>query len=139
MSLVVVIDNGLVIDKQKIAKPAADTTTIIADGSPKTYAIAIDNRYIVNENIQTEAGNYTVFVSLKDTVNYEWADGSIDDLSYSFTIRQSQLSGKVDDNSEKDDIIVSSGNGFEPNVVIEVKVVPQGNLTQAIQENVKEN
>lgn len=37
-------------------------------------------------NVQTDAGDHTVSVALNDKDNYQWADGSTDDLSYTFTI-----------------------------------------------------
>ena len=35
---------------------------------------------------QTEAGNNTVTVELKDATNYEWADGTTQKLSFAFNI-----------------------------------------------------
>ena len=40
----------------------------------------------------TEAGEYTVTVSLKDTANYAWSDGSSDLVSFTWTIGEEEIS-----------------------------------------------
>ncbi len=74
------------IEKAQLAKPVADTTVFTYNGSEQTYTIAGNENYTVSGNIQTNADNYVVAVSLKDTANYEWADGSITNLTYDFVI-----------------------------------------------------
>lgn len=76
-----------VIAKAKVAKPTADTTEFTYDGSEKTYTLAESDKYTVSKNTtQKNAGTYDITVSLKDTANYQWADGSTEALTYTFTI-----------------------------------------------------
>lgn len=80
-----------VIAKAKVAKPTADTTEFTYDGSEKTYTLAESDKYTVSKNTtQKNAGTYTLTVSLKDTANYQWADGSTEALTYTFTIAKAE-------------------------------------------------
>ena len=45
----------------------------------------------VSGNVQTNVGSYTATVSLKDTTNYQWADGSTSNISISWTIKQDKV------------------------------------------------
>ncbi len=74
------------IAKAKIAKPAASTATLTYTGIQQTYAIAANAAYTITGNKGTNAGTYTATVALNDKVNYEWADGSNEDLSLPWTI-----------------------------------------------------
>ena len=69
-----------------VEKPAEDNTEFVYSGQEQTYTIAPSDYYTVTDNVQTEAGTYTVIVALDDKANCQWADGSIDDLSYTFLI-----------------------------------------------------
>ena len=66
--------------------PAPSDTKFIYNGQEQTYPIADNTRYTVTGNQQTNAGDYTVTVSLNDKDNYTWADGNAEDRTYSFTI-----------------------------------------------------
>ena len=79
-----------VIAKLAIEKPAADATNFVYNGSEQTYDIAASERYTVSGNKQTNAGNYTVTVALKDTANISWAGGSTDNLTYTFAIAKAE-------------------------------------------------
>ena len=88
------------IDKRKLEKPAADDTKFIYSGQEQTYAIAPSEYYTVTGNVQTDAGTYTVTVALDDKANCQWADGSTDDLSYTFTIAKLGVEKPAEDNTE---------------------------------------
>ena len=80
-----------------VAKPSKDETTFTYTGEEQTYVIEENNLYTISDNVQTDAGNYTVTVSLKDKTNYSWADGSTDDLEYDFTIAKAQQVIEISD------------------------------------------
>src|SRR5699024_5091281 len=46
-------------------------------------------------NVQTNAGNYTVTVSVTDKYNYVWADGSDTDITFTFAIGKAEQSVNV--------------------------------------------
>lgn len=79
------------ITKAQIEIPAADNTVFIYTGKELTYNIAKSAYYTVKNNKETQIGNYVVLVSLNDTKNYEWNNGTIDDLKYDFTIHEKIL------------------------------------------------
>lgn len=66
--------------------PDPSDTKFIYNGQEQTYPIADNTLYTVTGNQQTNAGDYTVTVSLKDKDNYTWADSNAEDRTYSFTI-----------------------------------------------------
>lgn len=66
--------------------PAPSTTKFSYNGQEQTYPIADNTLYTVTGNQQTNAGDYTVTVSLKDKDNYTWADSNAEDRTYPFTI-----------------------------------------------------
>lgn len=77
---------------QKVEKPTADNTVFVFDSTEKTYNIAASSLYTVTGNKQTNAGEYTVVVSLNDKANYAWADGTTEDLSFTFIIDKASQS-----------------------------------------------
>lgn len=79
------------ITKAQIEIPAEDNTMFIYTGKEQTYNIAESSYYTVKNNKKTQIGNYVVLVSLNDTKNHEWNNGTIDDLKYDFTIREKSL------------------------------------------------
>ncbi len=81
------------INKAKVEKPTADTTNFVYNSKAQTYNIAESELYTISDNTtQTEVGTYEITVALKDKANYEWNDGTIDDLTYVFTILDKSLS-----------------------------------------------
>ena len=75
-----------VIGKMQIDIPDEDETIFIYNGSAQTYTVAASSYYTVSGNVQTEIGEYTVTITLNDTANTEWEDGTIADLEYDFEI-----------------------------------------------------
>lgn len=84
----------LTITAKKVAIPAADTTVFTYDGSAKTYGISDTADYTVTGNSQTNAGDHTVTVALKDKATTAWADGTTADKTYTFTIKQATPTGE---------------------------------------------
>lgn len=84
----------LTIVPKKVAIPAADTTVFTYDGNAKTYGISDTADYTVTGNTQTNAGDHTVTVALKDKATTAWADGTTVDKTYTFTIKQATPTGE---------------------------------------------
>lgn len=84
----------LTITAKKVAIPAADTTVFTYDGNAKTYGISDTADYTVTGNTQTNAGDHTVTVALKDKATTAWADGTTADKTYTFTIKQATPTGE---------------------------------------------
>ena len=80
------------IDKKQVTKPVADATIFTYNNSAHTYLIASNSDYKVENNVQTNAGTYSVKVSLKDKVNTQWADGSVDNITFDFVINKAVVS-----------------------------------------------
>jgi len=89
------------ITKKLLTKPTI-VGTYTYTGSPLTATFDAnfdDDIMTASNNIQTNAGDYNVTVSLNDTDNYAWddgtANGSIADLSVPWTIGNATMSGSV--------------------------------------------
>lgn len=79
--------------KAQIALPEESAETYEYTGDSQTYlpeGFLADTMYI-SGNVQTGAGSYPVTVTLRDTRNYEWADGSSGGLEFTFTIDRQQV------------------------------------------------
>ena len=85
----------LTITPKKVAIPAADTTVYTYDGTEKTYNIPTSTDYTVSGNKQTNAkeAGYIVTVTLKDTTNTTWADGSVGQKIFMFKIMRATPTG----------------------------------------------
>ena len=77
---------------QTVAKPTAAEGSFTADGSVLVYMpVGFDAALMtIAGNEQSEAGEYTVTVSLVDPVNYVWADGSADPVTFAFTVGEAE-------------------------------------------------
>lgn len=82
------IEGGLVISKKKINAPEAITTGFVYNGSVQTYNLATNSAYIIEGNTRTDAGTQKVTVTLLDTANTEWSDGTNTPREYTFTINK---------------------------------------------------
>jgi hypothetical protein len=73
--------------KAKVSAPAVTNTDLVYTGSELSAEITTDVTYTVNGEVEgTNASNYSATVILKDKSNYEWADGSTDDIVLNWTI-----------------------------------------------------
>lgn len=95
------LEYDFVIAKAKVTAPTADTNEFTYDGSEKTYTLATSDEYTVSENTtQKDAGTYNLTVSLEDTTNYQWTDGTTEDLTYTFTINPKPVTAPAADSTE---------------------------------------
>lgn len=80
--------NGLTVQFTpfSIDKPVGNDETYYYTGHELTYAVAASELYTVSGNKQTEIGTYTVTVSLKPYAGLTWADGTTDDVTFTFAI-----------------------------------------------------
>ncbi len=78
----------LTVSKQSVVKPTSAGKTYTYNNANQTFILNnFDaNTMTVSNNVQKNADTYTVTVSLKDTANYQWADGTTDPLTFSFVI-----------------------------------------------------
>jgi hypothetical protein len=74
------------INKMQVSKPASDKSVFTYNGTEQIYDLETSRLYTIEDNEQTDAGSYDVTVNLNDKQNYEWADGTTDELTYKFTI-----------------------------------------------------
>lgn len=69
------------------------------NGSEQTFTLSVPddckNLITVTNNKQTNAGTYTVSVSLNDKTNYVWNNGTSDDLTFEWTIKPKTLTISV--------------------------------------------
>ena len=80
------------ISRKQITQPAADTTAFTYTADEQTYTLAASPDYTISDNtVQTNVGDYTVLVSLNDTANTEWADGTTEEKTYTFSIGPAAL------------------------------------------------
>ena len=100
----------LTINKAVVTAPTADTTVFTYNGQAQTYALQANNLYTISTATYTNAGAYPITVELNDKANYEWADGTIADLTFSFVIGKAtyDMSGVV----FEDKTVVYNGNEF---------------------------
>ena len=112
----------LTIVPKKVAIPAADTTVFTYDGSAKTYGISDTADYTVTGNSQTNAGDHTVTVALRDKATTAWADGTNTDKTYTFTIKQATPTGEpaytkitTSGKTLKDAALTTKGSTLDPN------------------------
>ena len=76
------------VEATTVAKPIADETVFTYTGEEQTYGIAESAQYTITGNKQTNAGEYSVTVSLVDKEACRWEDGTTDDLTFAFNIGQ---------------------------------------------------
>lgn len=79
------------ISKAKVTKPTENSSTFTYNKTEQTYTLTTNSAYTIKNNTRTNAGSQTVIVSLINTTNYEWENGSVDDIAYTFTINKAKL------------------------------------------------
>lgn len=86
----------LTITAKKVNIPAVDTTEYTYDGTAKTYNIPTSQYYTVSGNIQTNANDagHIVTVTLTDTTNTTWSDGSVGQQIFMFKIMRATPTGE---------------------------------------------
>ncbi len=76
------------IARAKVDLPTAVQESFAFDGTVKYFAVTENSRYeVLSKNSSaSEVGVYDRIVTLKDTLNYTWIDGSVQDKVVTFTI-----------------------------------------------------
>ena len=76
------------IARAKVDLPEAVQSSFSYDGTTKYFAVTENSRYeVLPKNASaSEVGVYERTVTLKDTLNYTWSDGSVSDKTVSFMI-----------------------------------------------------
>ncbi len=74
------------VNRAKVTGPAADTTVFTYTGKAQTYAVAENALYTVSDCSMTDAGSKDITIALVDPANYAWADGTTNDIIFTFTI-----------------------------------------------------
>ncbi len=82
---------AFVINPREIEAPIAPTATYTYTGEEITYELVESDDYTITNNVKTDAGEYTVTVSLKDKTNTKWSDGTTEDKEFVFVINQKQI------------------------------------------------
>ena len=90
---------SVTIDRQPVEVPKADATVFTYDGEKKTYTIAENDNYTVANAEQTNAGTYTVTVTLKDTENFIWNDETDAAKGFPFVIAPAKVTVTIKDKS----------------------------------------
>ena len=80
------------IDRASINKPTVATTTFTYNGTSQGLTIPENVTYTVSGAASaTDAGRYTATVALKDKANYQWSDGTTDDVNISWSIAKASF------------------------------------------------
>ena len=79
----------------KVFKPE-NVRNLIYTGSEQTAAINFSDLCQISGNKGKDAGTYTATVSLKDSVNYTWEDGTVDPVTVEWNIYTLSLSDGED-------------------------------------------
>ena len=80
--------------KTQIAQPELEETQFTFNEEPHTVKLTVedDNLYTLEGDVtETNIGTYTATVTLNDTANYEWADGTTEPLSLNWSIVKIQI------------------------------------------------
>jgi hypothetical protein len=81
----------VLVNKKLIDIPVADETKYVFNGAAQSYNLQKSAYYALTNDVRTVAGSQTVTVSLTDTDNCAWADGSQLDREYAFVIEKAAL------------------------------------------------
>ena len=90
---------SVTIARQPVNVPKADATVFTYDGEKKTYTIAANDNYTIANAEQTNAGTYTVTVTLKDTKNFIWNDKTDTVKEFPFVIAPAKVTVTIKDKS----------------------------------------
>ena len=80
--------------RTKLTKPTISSSTYIYTGSEITPAITGYDSTTMNltgDTSKTETGNYSITISLKNTTDYEWSDGSQSNVTFNWSIADERI------------------------------------------------
>lgn len=90
----VTVPVSVTVKPKQLTPPEADDTAFTYNGTAHAYTLAASSLYTIKgDMVQTDAGNYTITVSLNDPQNYAWTDGTTADKAYTFTIAKKSIAG----------------------------------------------
>ncbi len=107
----------LVVNKAKVDIPT-NSETYTYNGSEQKYTLTPSDLYTITNDTRIDAGSQTVTISLNDTDNYEWTDGTIAELRYTFEINPKVVSNAVVEISTQEGGFVYTGSAITPNVTV---------------------
>lgn len=115
----------LTIEPKKVNIPAVDTTEYTYDGTEKTYNIPTSPYYTVSGNKQTNAkeAGHIVTVTLTDTTNNTWSDGSVGQKIFMFKIMRATPTGEPDCTK-----ITTSGKTLDDANLTKGTITPDGTI-----------
>lgn len=97
-------EDGLIewtIAKAQVAKPTKDTNEYVYNTKEQTYVLATNKYYEIDGTLtKINAGSNDILVILKDKANYEWEDGSVNDLTFTFEIKKAKVDKPVKDETD---------------------------------------
>lgn len=126
------LQNGTVTVFGVYAKPASPTVTELAfnaQSQAPVFGNDVDENAMTLTNEQrTDVGNYTSTIALKDKATSKWADNSTDDITYSWSITQAEVSVLWGDTTT----FTYSGSPQSPDMTIsKLQTDTSGNLPTA--------
>ena len=71
----------------------------------------------ISGNTRIDAGIQTVTISLKDTANYQWTDGTTTNTTLSWTIEKKQIKATIGET-----ILIYNGQAQAPTVTVETGI-----------------
>ena len=90
---------SVTIARQPVNVPEKDAMVFTYDGEKKTYTIAANDNYTIANAEQTNAGTYTVTVTLNDTENFIWNDKTDAVKEFPFVIAPAKVTVTIKDKS----------------------------------------
>ena len=111
------INKTFIINKVQLTKPTI-SGTYTYNGSTQTVLLNNynSNTMSVSNNTRKNAGTQTVTISIKDTANYEWTNGTIADLDLSWTINAKDLN--ADEVTLSNTVYTYNGLSNAPDVTV---------------------
>lgn len=105
------------IAKAKLTIPVASDRKYVYNGSEHTFefsAAGDTEQYDVTGNKRTDVGVQTVTASIRSKDNYEWADNTSADKTYTFSVSYASVTGATEGENAFV-VTLSSQNGFDAN------------------------
>ncbi len=86
------------IERKRLVIPTAADKIYVANGNEQTFAFenaGDTDQYFVTNNKRTVAGKQTVEVSLKNSSNYVWEDGTVEVKTYTFEVYRPEITAQT--------------------------------------------
>ena len=123
-----------------VDKPFVSTTAFSYTGTPQSPILIDTDKYSVSATRETNVGEYTMVVSLKDKVYTRWNDGTNDDLYIKWRINKVDMKVIANDKSiTYGDSPTNAGVSYEGFVNGEDESVLKGTLSYDYDYNLYDN